>query len=262
MLKRARLFEIHDLKGCPGVWRDGLTDVMSFFARTFNPYRVVAGRLWEAMRRSGTRDIVDLCSGAGVPALAMQEDLAKAGFPVRVTLTDKYPNLEAFRKRKKEKPEAVDFQETPVDALNVPSHFKGFRTLFASFHHFDPASARRILADALEKRQGIGVFEYTERNLFIWGFALLLTPLYVWIVAPWIRPFRWRLLFWTYLLPVIPLMGVWDGFVSCLRTYSPRELERMTRDLDAPDYVWEIGRIYSIGLPRVTYLIGYPDRAA
>ena len=262
MPRRARLFEMHDLVGCPRVWRDALTDFMSYFARAFDPYGVVAGRLWEAMRRSGTRDIVDLCSGAGVPALAMQEDLAKAGFPVRVTLTDKYPNLDAFRKRKKEKPETVDFLEAQVDALNVPSRLKGFRTLFTSFHHFDPASARGILRDALEKRRGIGVFEYTERNLFIWGLALLLTPLYVWIVAPWIRPFRWKLLLWTYLLPVIPLIGVWDGFVSCLRTYSPRDLEEMIRDLDAPDYVWETGRVRSIGLCRVTYLLGYPDRAA
>ena len=28
----------------------------------------------------------------------------------------------------------------------------------------------------------------------------------------------------TYLIPICPLAFAWDGFVSCLRTYSPAEL--------------------------------------
>ena len=235
---------------------------MSHFARAYNPYGVVAGPLSKAMRRTGTDTLVDLCSGAGIPAVTMQEDLRKSGFAVNLILTDKYPNLEALRSRREEYPEAVDFVDEPVDALNVPLKLKGFRTLFTAFHHFDLPSARGILDDAFRQRQGIGIFEYTERALWLWGPVLLCTPFYIWIATPRMRPFRWSRMLWTYLLPIIPLMGVWDGFVSCRRTYPPREIEEMTRDLVAPDYVWEIGRVRSIGLCRVTYLLGYPDRGA
>ena len=262
MRKRTRLPEMHDSKRCPAVWRDLLTDFMSYFAHAHNPYGVAAGRVWDAMRHADTHSIVDLCSGAGEPAVLMQENLAKAGFPIRVTLTDKYPNQVAFHKWKAMKPEAVDYVETPVDATSVPSSLKGFRTLFTAFHHFDPPIARRILADAVEKRQGIGIFEYTEMKLWMWAPGILFAPLYIWTVSLWMRPFRWSRLLWTYLIPVVPLIVLWDGFVSCLRTYSPQQLEELTRDLDVPDYAWEAGRMRSFGFCRITYLIGRPDRAA
>ena len=43
--------------------------------------------------------------------------------------------------------------------MNVPESLNGFRTLFSSFHHFRPEQARAILANAMEKKQAIAVFE-------------------------------------------------------------------------------------------------------
>ena len=54
---------------------------------------------------------------------------------------------------------------------------------------------------------------------------LLLTPIYLWIATPFIRPFRWRRLFWTYVVPLVPLTCWWDGLVSQFRAYTPSELE-------------------------------------
>ena len=51
---------------------------------------------------------------------------------------------------------------------------------------------------------------------------------------------------------------MWDGFVSNLRTYSVEELQHMVRHLHDPGYRWQVDKIRSIGLSRVTYLIGSP----
>lgn len=77
-----------------------------------------------------------------------------------------------------------------------------------------------------------------------------------------VRPFRWSYLLFTLLIPVMPVMLVFDTLVSTLRSYTCAELEAMTREIDAPDYAWEVG---TITLPKaplpVTYLIGWrPDR--
>ncbi|HXM61951.1 MAG TPA: hypothetical protein VN950_13935, partial [Terriglobales bacterium] len=74
-----------------------------------------------------------------------------------------------------------------------------------------------------------------------------------------IRPFRWSRLLWTYLIPVIPLVLLFDGVVSCLRTYRPQELREMVEKLKPPScqYQWEIGELAGGKMP-VTYLIGYP----
>jgi hypothetical protein len=188
---------------------------------------------------------VDLCSGAGGPWRALRHDI-----PVPVLLTDKYPNRATGRG-------PVPLHPAPVDALAVPAELDGFRTMFTSFHHFRPDEARAILADAVRHRQGIGVFEVARRaprEIALIG----LTWLAILLLVPFVRPLRWSRLAWTYLPPVLPLVGAFDGVVSCLRTYSPAELRALVVGLDG--YEWDIGE-----LPRawwrpltVSYLIGVP----
>jgi hypothetical protein len=42
--------------------------------------------------------------------------------------------------------------------------------------------------------------------------------LFLFACTPWIRPFRWSRLLWTYVVPIIPAVLLFDGIVSCLRT--------------------------------------------
>jgi hypothetical protein len=66
--------------------------------------------------------------------------------------------------------------------------------------------------------------------------GMLGAPLITLAVTPAIRPFRWSRLFWTYLVPAVPAVVLFDGVVSCLRTYTPGELRALTRGLDADGY--------------------------
>ena len=105
---------------------------------------------------------------------------------------------------------------------------------------------------------GIGIFEFTERSIL--GVAVLaLTPLAVLFAVPFLRPVRWQPLVLTYLIPVIPLVALFDGIVSCLRTYSPAELSALVEPLRSHGYTWQIGKVRSWRSPiAITYLIGYP----
>jgi len=258
-MARLHLFEFHDQSWVPAVWREALTDFMAFFAVSFDVYRPLWPRFEALVRATGATRVVDLCSGGSGPAKALRKRVRLSdGRAPQLLLTDKYPHVEAFERVRRACGEGVDFSQDSVDATDVPSSLSGFRTLFASFHHFRPEAARRILADAAAKGQGIAVFEYTERNFLVWGLPLLLTPLFVWIITPFALPFRWRYLLWVNLLPVVPLIGAWDGFVSCLRTYAPGELRALADSCAAEGYTWEAGRVRSFGACRVTYLFGYP----
>jgi hypothetical protein len=258
-MRRLQLIELHDLPRFPAVWRDLLTDFIGWYATVFRPYRLVVQVLSEALRSAGTTRIVDLCAGGGGPLLALKPSLDRAlGAQVTVTLTDKYPNLDAFKAAAARSPSSVDFVPEPVDATAVCETATGFRTLFASFHHFPPEQARAILADAVQRRQGIGVFEFTERRLLVWAVPLLLMPAVVWCVTPWIRPLTWCRLLWTYVVPVVPLVAAFDGLVSVLRSYSVDEFRALAHGLDGNGYGWQIGSVRSFGASRVTYAIGVP----
>jgi hypothetical protein len=262
-MQRAQLFEFHDLEWFPISARDALTDFMSWFATSFRVFRPIVPVLRDAVRCAGTDRIVDLCSGGGGPSLAVCGEMSKAGeHALPITLTDKFPNIEGFRRAAAASEGALTCVERPVDATAVPEELHGFRTLYTSFHHFAPPAARAILRDAVQKREGIGIFEYTERNFWIWGLPLLLTPLFVMLMMPFVRPFKVSHLLWTYLVPLAPMTGAWDGVVSCLRTYSPAELLALAGEVDGGEYKWRSGRVRAFGACRVTYLVGWPRGAS
>jgi len=88
---------------------------------------------------------------------------------------------------------------------------------------------------------------------------MALVPFYVLALMPFVRPFRWGYLIFTYLIPVLPLMICWDGAVSMLRVYSPSELRELTQGLHRSSYGWEIGYIQACGvIGKLPYLVGRP----
>jgi hypothetical protein len=257
-MNRLHLIEIEDQDWCPRPVRDGVTDYLQFALATTKPYAAIIPLLADALRRTGTGHVLDLCSGAAGPWLWLHPALAEMGVSVSVCLTDKHPNTEGIVRANHSANHAISYRPQPVDATQVPGDLPGFRTMFTAFHHFRPEQARAVLADAVRRRQGIGIFEAIQRRPLAL-LLMLLVPFMVLGVTPFIRPFRWSRLFWTYVLPLVPLVTLCDGLVSCLRTYSVPELHDLTTSLGTNDYQWTIGAMKSKMTPiPVTYLLGVP----
>lgn len=260
-MKRIHFIEIEDQLWCPKVIRDGVTDFLQYIVRGFHLYRSIVPRFSNALKQSQQTHLLDLCSGGAGPWLSLLDDLTK-NFPndsrLSVTLTDLFPNRDAFHAAQVQYPQQIDFVEEPIDATQVSTELSGFRTLFSSFHHLTPDKAQAVLQNAVAANSGIAIFESTQRHPLLL-FYMIFTPLLVLLNTPFIRPFRWERLFWTYIIPLIPLIVMFDGIVSCLRTYTVKELQAMVDQVNASDYYWEIGleRIGSLPVG-VTYLIGYP----
>ena len=161
-MKRLHLIEIEDQDWCPRTFRDATTDYLQFALAATKPYAVLIPILATTLQRTGTRQILDLCSGAAGPWLWLRPVLAEMGLSVSVCLTDKYPNMEAFGRSSRLTHEAISYHPQPVDATRVPGELQGFRTMFTAFHHFRPEQACAVLADTVRKRQGSGVFEATH----------------------------------------------------------------------------------------------------
>ena len=131
----------------------------------------------------------------------------------------------------------------------------------------DPGFARQILDDAIQARSPIFIAEFTERHLPTIVRSILLGPFIALVDSANIRPFGWKRLLWTYLIPLTPLLYTWDAAVSHLRSYSRTELKGLVSGLSASDYAWQIGQVpvQEVGIPRIrasryiTYLIGRPS---
>jgi len=248
-MNRLHAFEWEDQPWLPRVFRDCITDHLRFALEAeeaMEMHRAVAACLKAAMERLGTREIVDLCSGGGGPLLAVQRCLAsEMAFPTKVTLTDLYPNLSAFKRIEAEGNGAVRCLSQSVSVFEVPEELRGIRTLFTALHHFRPADARRILEDAVNKRAGIAVFEPLER-----------TPRIIFLTGLSVERFLL-----TYPVPLCPFVITWDGVVSALRT-SVDELRELTAGLGEGIFSWQIERSEwstALGPFPFTSLIGVPE---
>jgi hypothetical protein len=261
----ARFFEFHDHKWFPKSLRDGVTDALQFILNLGGIYRPIVSILSEAVAASGAERIVDLCSGGGGPWLWLCRLLRVSngrninGQSMEVCLTDKYPNIAAFENAQRKTGSQITFYPGFVDASSLPRDLTGFRTLFTSFHHFTPDKAVAILQNAADDGQGIGVFEAAMRDPLTILLTILM-PLAGFLTTPFICPFRISRIFWTYFIPVIPIVLFFDGVVSCLRAYSQKELALLAAQVKAENYVWHVGE-QSIGLAPVTFLVGYPGPA-
>lgn len=258
MLRRRHLFELEDQTWFPALIRDAGSAYLEFMARFAGHGKAVAPLLFRALHRAHENRIIDLCSGGSGPLpTALAEILDRHDQAVAATLTDFYPNREAFERTTREHP-MIDAIHEPVDAVRVPADLEGLRTIFSGFHHFRPAQAKRILENAAEDRAPIAIFEIVARHPLAL-FGMFFAPLMTLLLMPFLRPFRWGWVPLTYVVPVIPFFIFWDGFVSCLRCYSLNELREMTQNLESSDYDWEIGGFDLPGVPfDGSYLIGVP----
>jgi hypothetical protein len=258
-MNRIHSIEMHEQEWVPRSIRDAVTDYLAYGERAFKVYDPIAFKLAETLKTVEAEHVVDLCSGGVGPWETLKPQLETLlDSSISVELTDLNPNLDAYRRVHEESDRSISFLDESVDALRTPENLHGFRTMFTAFHHFQPENAKGILADAVQKNEGIALFEMTERTLKSL-FLICFSPITLWLFTPKIKPFRWSRIVFTYLIPIVPLMTLWDGWISCLRTYTPEELSEMTKELD--EFTWESGAFVEKGMPLpITYLIGIPKQ--
>lgn len=94
---------------------------------------------------------------------------------------------------------------------------KPFRLFILSYHHFPDPLALAVLQSTLSTCSGFAIIELQDRTIASFLTIFLLGPLSA-LLAPflfWRDPVH---LFFTYVLPIVPAVLVFDGYVSSLRT--------------------------------------------
>lgn len=254
MLPRFQGIEIQDLSSCPNFIRDGVTDYLGFVINLLGIYKPITPILKKVLEKTSESQVIDLCSGAGKNLVILSPNLPEMK---KVILTDLYPNEESFKKTKCLNSNLIDYSMNTVDARNYKE--KGLRTLFTSFHHFSDEDATLILKSAFDERQPIAIFEFTDRSL--WSLLMTApTPLMIFLLTPFIWPWKLSRFLGTYLIPIIPFVAGIDVLISVFRTRKISELKKMTCAFTTSDYVWEYGTKRTAFMLNLVYITGYPKK--
>ena len=263
-MRRLHLFELEDQPWVPRAVRDGATDVLDFMFDLLDADREVAPRLERVLAASGAPAIFDLCSGGGGGTLSMARRLRAQGHDVRVTLSDRYPSVAGIARVEALGDAGIVYARESLDVRSAGGGAQGVRTTSGAIHHFRPDDVRAIVAAVVARRVPLAFFDVAaspairRMPVLFAPVAMAINMLVLFAVAlllvPFVRPFRWDRLRWTYVLPLIPLVFAWDGTVSALRAYTPEELRDMAAAVPGgAAYDWSAGRA-----GRFLYLTGVP----
>ncbi|KAH8729435.1 hypothetical protein BGZ61DRAFT_529638 [Ilyonectria robusta] len=258
-IPRMHLFEIDDQPWFPDFFRTRVQDALTLAWKSqtplqaLSPAHIAANLLIRHLDDALSEyTMIDFCAGAGGPTPSIERvvnghlrSLNKA--PVRFVLTDLHPNIDAWDKVASKNP-LITYEREGVDASAAPDHLvrrdDGKRTLRLfnlAFHHFDDPLATAILRDTVDTSQGFAIFELQDRsfasaltNLVLGIGVILAAPLYAW---------KWRspaTLIFSWLIPILPFVLVFDGYISSLRTRTPEEVEVLLRSCGADTSEWEM----------------------
>lgn len=256
---RVQLFEFEDLSWFPDVIRTGGTDFLRYFLISSELYKPIIPLINNTLKELEETEIIDLCSGGGGYIEQVHNEINKMStHKISVTVTDKFPNIAAYDFLSRKTNKGISYVPESIDAANVPKALKGFRTMFSAVHHFQPEQIKSVLKNAVENQAAIGFFDGGEKSIFAILGLMIIHPIAFFICTPFFRPFKVSRLFFTYVIPLIPIYTVWDGVVSILRMYQPTELLQLAKDVEADNYVWKSGKTKNRFGIRATYLIGYP----
>jgi hypothetical protein len=255
------LFELEDLPGFPAVLRRQQVEFIGWLVDRFGIYAPVVPLLSAAVARTGNARVTDLGSGSGGPIhfLARQSGLAHVEF----LLTDRYPahsgTAHSGPAHSSPAQPRVAWHPEPVDALAAELPGDGLLTLFNAFHHFTPEQQRQLVRS--HAARGVLVFEVLQPTVFAFLNILFTTTIGQLLLAPFVRPFRWERLLFTYLLPVNLITIPWDGLVSVMRSSHASTLVDRLRSAVPDGHTLEGGTVGPWWAP-VTWVSCVPARHA
>jgi hypothetical protein len=227
--KRLQLFEFLDLPWVTGWPRQGMLEYLNFLLyRMTEPYKGVDRVMADWAAEAGQSAVLDMGSGGGghVDWMIRHADASGQRLP-RFVLSDLFPqpNLPTYESiQAKHGKDKVGFISRSVDACSPKENSFRLRSMFSIFHHLTPEQARRMLASACAESDGILIAEGVRRAVLPALMMVTLLPVYM-FVMPFAAPhFTVRRLVFSALIPIIPLMMVFDGVASVLRAYTGNEI--------------------------------------
>lgn len=259
---RLHAFEFNERPEVPAFVRDAIVETLGTGLRWGRIYDGAGPIFAEFCERARCDTVLDLCSGSGEPVSILLEALARQGARApRFVLSDLLPNVAAMRRVAARHPGQIDVVARPIDATCVPAEVdRGARSVISALHHFPPALAARLLADCVARRRAVFLLDAMAGDAR--SLLAVLPSMTAAVFATPLLAERDRLLkaLATYALPVVPLAGLWDAVVSCLRSYDEADLRAMVAPLGG-GYAWEYRELAFFPGGRAMCFYGVPDDA-
>lgn len=192
--------ELEDYSWFPAILRKFQTDYIGFVVSKFKIYEGFIEYLNKQSLKANIQ--FDLCSGSAEPASTI---FKKSSCFNELILTDKYPSYPSIKK---------------LDVLEAEFDDRYTYTMFNAFHHFDDQEKTQIVEKIKSAKAQAYFVEILEPSFFFIIKVLFATTIGTIILSPFIKPFSFKRLLFTYIIPINILNISYDGIISVLKSRS------------------------------------------
>ena len=208
--------ELEDHTWFPAFARRFQTAFIGYVVTRFNVYAPFLDHL-RALPLS-SRPMFDLCSGSGEPAISI---FTTSGAFAQLTLSDKFPDASgAYGPR-------VRYLPYSVDVLGMRFEHGNVYTMFNALHHFSDAE-KLLIVQRIRSAGATAYFvEILEPGSACLLKVFLATTVGTVLLTPFVLPFSWWRLFFTYIVPLNVFTIPFDGVISVLRSRSAQRYRQL-----------------------------------
>lgn len=219
--------ELEDHSWFPIWLRRYQMEYISWMAVQFALYAPLVPLMNTMQQKDRIREWTDCCTGAAGP---VQYLLNKKFAVDTIFLTDKYLQPVSISA-----PNSGVYFET-IDVLNDPIPGKGLVTMFNALHHFSPQERQAIIAAIISTNRPFVFAEITHPTLINFLAITLATTFGQLLFTPFVHPFKFRRLLFTYLIPINLFSITWDGWMSVFRSISDKRFIALANKTSTPNY--------------------------
>lgn len=211
--------ELEDHNWFPTSLRNFQTEYIGYVVKQFNIYKPFIKNLSQKKGKS----MVDLCSGCGEPAASIFNE---SNAFEHLTLTDKFPSLH-FQNRSN-----ITYSQESKDVLEMDFEAGKAYTMFNAFHHFSE-DEQRTICNKINKANASAYFvEILFPSPLHLVKTLFATTVGVLVLSPFIKPFSWKRILFTYLIPINILTISIDGIISVLKSKTVKQYQSILNNKD------------------------------
>jgi hypothetical protein len=169
---------------------------------------------------------------------------------VPLFLTDKFP--------------VEDFDSTDATYINATTDVMALHpekhtcyTMYNAFHHFDNKEQQQIAKAIVAAGAPFLFAEILQPGMFNMLKIFFSTTLVQLLVAPFVKPFSFARLFFTYIVPVNIFTITYDGVVSVLKSKSASQFAAQLRHAGNNNYAVTVHTLKT-NATTIVYIKGQP----
>ena len=227
---RIQSFEFGDISSIPKCYHNYLRSLMSLLYEYFKIHKLWIPVIRDFYQSIHSEVIMDPCAGSGHVNFLLEKefrDEKEIKFILSDFMTNRAPMFS--KKINEHRNPRLKYVEKSVDVLNMKEDELKIPKMFInSFHHFNKEQVSKILSSHARTGTDVLVLEYC-RKTFLNFVSIFLGPIIGMLLFPFIvkkEDFLLSFLF-VFIISIIPIMLLWDGIVSSLRTYGASDIREI-----------------------------------